>query len=518
MPTAAGSRTFGVSYHVQHAAPCWGDPTRYTVHQRRLLRRRCDIDAQELKRLVAADEGPLLEFKPADARPTEFATTLAALANGEGGTLLVAIGEREARPVIDGIPNPKLTLDHLYTAATLCSPRFDLLPPERVEVDGRLVFVVTVLEGLQDAYSVDGRFLARGGSFRRTLDADEIRSLLNRRGRLAYDAALVPGATSAHLDDLRVRAFAARFPSGSDMVIDDLLEARQLLARPAGEPDGERRPTVAGLLLLGSHPQQFLPHARMTVVRYAGTTMGERFLARELEGPIPAQLEAATSWLATTMLHAVALRGFGRTDVDEYPLDALREVVLNALVHRDFLLTGDRVRLYLFSDRCEIVSPGHLGGPMRLDNLLTERWSRNAVLVQGLIALNIMEELGFGLNRVVAQMQAEGLPPPEFQQTEGTFVVTLRGRGASLLHEFGAQPATPATARHPTRASRATRQAWALDRLRTQGPLTVRTLAATQGISEDTALRDLRDLVAQGLIEARGETNNRHYVLRLDQH
>lgn len=463
---------------------------------------------------MAAGEGPLLEFKPADARPTEFATTLAALANGEGGTLLIGIVERGDHPSIEGIPNPKLTLDHLYTAATLCSPRMELPPPERVEVGGRLVFVVAVPEGLRDAYSVDGRFVARGGSFRRTLDADGIRSLLGRRGRFAYDASVVPGATRAHLDEARARAFAARFPSGAAMALDDLLEARQLLARPPGDPAGARAPTAAGLLLLGAHPQQFLPQARVAVVRYAGTAMGERFLARELEGPIPAQLEAAAAWLATTMLHAVELRGSGRADVDEYPADALRELVLNALAHRDYLLTGDRVRIYLFGDRCEIVSPGQLGGPMRLDNLLTERWSRNGALVQGLIALGAMEELGFGLDRVAARMRAEGLPPPEFRQTEGTFVATLRGRGTHLLREFGPRQATPTA---PARATREARQAWALDHLRTQGPLTARAFAAAQGVSEDTALRDLRDLVDQGLVEARGVTNNRQYVLHLDR-
>jgi len=472
------------------------------------------VDAHEVRRLVDEGEGPLLEFKPADARPVELATTLAALANAEGGTLIVGIREKEGAPVIEGIPNPKLTLDHLHTAATLCSPRFDLLPPTRVDVDGRLVLVVAVPDGLLDAYSVEGRFVARGGSFRRTLAADEIRSLLNSRGRFAYDTTIVPGATRAHLDDERVRAFAARFPSGAVMAADDLLEARRLLARSPEHPSGPRVPTVAGLLLLGAHPQQFLPQARVAVVRYAGPTMGERFLARELEGPIPAQLDAAAAWLATTMLHAVELKGFGRTDVDEYPIDSLREIVLNALVHRDYLATGDRVRIYLFSDRCEVVSPGRLAGPMRLDNLLIERWSRNGALVQGLTALGIMEELGFGLDRVTRQFMDEGLPPPEFRQTDATFVVTLRGRGARMLEE--AAPARVTSAARTSRTTRAARQAWALDHLRTTGALTARAFATAQGISEDTALRDLRDLVDRRLVEARGATNNRHYVLRVD--
>lgn len=123
------------------------------------------INAREVKRLVAQGEGPLLEFKPGDERPLGLATTLAALANAEGGTLVVGITERmldgRVVSVIEGVNDPKRALDHLHTAAGLCDPKMDLLPPERVVVDGRTVLVVTIPEGLADAYSVEGRFQAR---------------------------------------------------------------------------------------------------------------------------------------------------------------------------------------------------------------------------------------------------------------------------------------------------------------------------------------------------------------------
>jgi ATP-dependent DNA helicase RecG len=471
------------------------------------------IDAREVLRLVASGEGPLLEFKPGDTRPSELASTLAALANAEGGTLVLGVAERCGQAMIEGVADAKLALDHLYTAAGLCSPRFPLLPPEHVNVDGRTVLVVTIPDDQDNAYSVDGRYQVRGGSYRRTLAGDEILSLLNRRGRFSYDATIVPGATRAHLDEQLVRAYAARFRSGKRMATDALLEARGLLAHPAGDPQAPAVPTVAGLLLLGTFPQQFLPQARVAVVRYAGPKMGERFLARELEGPLPAQLDAAEAWLATSMLHAVELQGLGRTDTDEYPLEAVREIILNALVHRDYSLGGDRVRIYLFgTDRLEVHSPGRLGGPMRLDNLLSLRWSRNRVLVQGLIALGIMEELGFGLDRVTEALAAESLPAPQFQETEGTFVVTLRGHGARLraptLPAHPTRPAIPLVAPTP-----ADRQAWILDYLRTVGPLSPRAYAAALGISLDTAQRDMRELVRQGRVQAQGTTHDRRYTL-----
>jgi len=121
-----------------------------------------------VKRLVAEnDEGQLLEFKPAEERPS----SLAALANAEGGTLIYGVAERvvDGRKVhvIDGVPDVKIATDHLYTATELCTPKFALPEPERLDGDGRAVLVVTVPEGFGQVYGVEGRYVAREGSPRR---------------------------------------------------------------------------------------------------------------------------------------------------------------------------------------------------------------------------------------------------------------------------------------------------------------------------------------------------------------
>jgi ATP-dependent DNA helicase RecG len=485
---------------------------------------RYTIDARELRRLIAEDdEGQFLEFKPADERPSSLATSLAAFANAEGGTLIVGIAERtlDGRKVhvIEGVPDVKLAIDHLYTAAELCTPKFELPAPERLDVDGRTVLVVTVPEGLGQVYGVEGHYLAREGSHRRALTPEEIRTLLSRRGLFAFDRQPVPGATRDRLDPKLVRAFVSRFRSGRRMDAEALLESRELLVRPKGAPTGPLVPSVAGLLLLCADPQRFFPQARVAVVQYADTKMGESFLKREIEGPVPAQLEEAEAWLARATLRAVELRGMGRTDREEYPREALREAVLNALAHRDYSLRGDRIRIYAFSDRMEVHSPGGLGGPMRLENLLEKRWSRNATLVQGLVTLDIIEELGFGLDRMVAAMAAAGLPAPVFANNGDTFVVTLYGAGASLLKGSVPERSEEARARSPAldqprRRALKERHSWVLDYLRTVGPISTRAYAEAMGVSPDTALNDLRALARRGLVDARGTTRDRQWVLR----
>jgi len=479
------------------------------------------------------DEGQVLEFKPAEERPSSLATSLAAFANADGGTLLVGIAERTDAGgykvhVVEGVPDVKIATDHLYTAAEMCTPKYDLATPERIDIGGKTVLAVTVPEGLGQVYAVEGRYVAREGSHRRALTPDEIRALLSRRGLFAYDRLPAPGATRADLDAALVREFVGLFRSGRRMGVDALLTSRELLVRPDGAPDGPLVPSVAGILLLGTHPQQFFPQARVAVVQYAGTTMGESFLKREIEGTVPTQLDEAEAWLVRNTLHAVTLRGMDRIDRDEYPREALREAVLNALAHRDYSQRGDRVRIYAFADRVEVHSPGALGGPMRLDNLLVRRWSRNATLVQGLAALDIIEELGFGLDRMVAAMADGGLPAPVFTEIGDTFVVTLYGAAAQLRASIAVtgrdeceghgEHATAAAGASSTAtpSAQVERQAWVLDHLRTVGPITAREYAAARGISPATALRDLRDLVKRGLAQASGTTNDRRYSLRVD--
>lgn len=419
--------------------------------------------------------------------------------------------------VIEGVPDVKIVTDHLYTAAELCTPKLELPAPERIEVNGRTVLVVTVPEGLAQVYGVEGHYLAREGSHRRALTPDEIRTLLSRRGLFTFDRLPVPGATRDHLDPALVAAFTALFRSGGRMGADALLTSRELLVHPEGAPSGTLVPSVSGILLLCPDPQRFFPQARVAVVQYAGIQMGERFLKREIEGPVPVQLEEAMAWLERVSLHAVELRGARRIDRVEYPREALREAVLNALAHRDYSLRGDRIRIYAFADRIEVHSPGGLGGPMRLDNLLEKRWSRNATLVQGLVALDIIEELGFGLDRMVAAMAEAGLPAPVFTDNGDTFVVTLYGAGASLLKDHeqeGSRTAARGRDKRPQRRSLEDRHAWVLDQLRTVGPISTRAYAEAMGVSPDTALNDLRVLAQRGMVDSRGTTRDRRWVLR----
>ena len=126
----------------------------------------------------------------------------------------------------------------------------------------------------------------------------------------------------------------------------------------------------------------------------------------------------------------------------------MREAIVNAVAHRDYAIRGDDIRVLMFSDHMEVYSPGRLPGHVTLDNLVTERFSRNEAIVQALSDLGFVERLGYGIDRMVASMAEAGLPPPTFEETVAGFRVTLRGRGEELVSleaapALGQSPAQP---------------------------------------------------------------------------
>lgn len=109
--------------------------------------------------------GLFLEFKPAKDRSGSLATSLAGFANAEGGTLIYGVAERvvdgRKTDVIEGVPDVKIATDHLYTAATLYTPKLMLPAPEQIDVAGKTVLAVTIAEGLGQVYGVEGRYVVR---------------------------------------------------------------------------------------------------------------------------------------------------------------------------------------------------------------------------------------------------------------------------------------------------------------------------------------------------------------------
>ena len=322
-----------------------------------------------LPEALSAGPDHLLDWFPENVSVSQLAETLAGMANGQGGQVLLGIARRSG--LISGIQDVEKTLDRVFQAIIQVEPVLVLPIPRSHHIDGQDILVVDIPAGLPNVYTIDGRFLVRAGRQTRTMTPSELRRLLMERGQLRFESQPVPGADRTDLDWELVEAYAERvdYPAGEPL--ETLLLRRGCLVPGKGSSAmGDIQLTNAAILLFGKYPQQWLPGASILAARFSGQNFAERFIKQDIRGTLPIQIRSAEAFLTDQMISEIQLDGLTHTRHTEYPQAAVRELLVNAVAHRDYNLQGDCVHLNLFADHLEIQSPGGLPGPITLDNML----------------------------------------------------------------------------------------------------------------------------------------------------
>lgn len=457
----------------------------------------------DLRALLAAGSNEHVALMSARASQRQLAETLTALANTHGGLVIMekAAGEATA----GGAEQPGSGLELIDAALLAPDPPLITPLPETVAVDGQTLWVVQIPAGLPHVYSLKGQYLVRSGRHNRAMQADELRRLLINRSEASFEAHTPAGATRDDLDADRIAAYQdlLSLPTTAQPSAT-LLISRGCLVETA---DGQH-PTVAGLLLLGREPQRWLRSATLTCVRYPGETMSDAFVREDVGGVLPDQIRRAEAFVAANMRRGARLRNLAREETLEYPIAVVREAIVNAIAHRDYSIRGDDIRVLMFSDRLEVYSPGRLPGHITLDNLVEERFSRNEAIVQVLAEMGFIERLGYGIDRMIAACEREGLPKPLFAETAAGFKVTIYGHGPALI---GAPPPSSLWAQLRLNP----RQEKALTFLQTNRRITshdYQTLCPDA--SAETLRRDFAELVDRSILLKIGEKRATYYVLK----
>jgi ATP-dependent DNA helicase RecG len=471
------------------------------------IRRRTNYSSDDLAALLAGGPGERSVFLPARTGRQVVAESLAALANADGGAVVLGVSARGAPQA--GIDVQALR-DLVLDAALQTDPPLILPSPQALEDAAGPVVVVQVPEGLPHVYSLKGVYWTRTGSNNRPLTTAELRQLLLDRAESGYESKAGDGATLADLDEGRVNRYLDQVGLPPDADAVQALLSRGCVTRLGGDglPAAEPAPTVAGLLLFGRDPQRFLRSAEVICVRYAGENMGDEFVRQDLGGTLADQARQAEAFVSTNMRRGMRIRGLAREETTEYPLPVVREAIVNAIAHRDYSIRGEGIRVLMFSDRLEVYSPGRLPGHVTLANLKDERYSRNEAIVAVLSDMGYIERLGYGIDRMIATMQDAGLPAPLFEETSAGFRVTLRSASPDLV-----SPA-PQTQQW-SHSFLNERQEAALAHIRQHGRITNGDLAELYpDVHPETIRRDLADLVERNLLLRIGSKRATYYILK----
>lgn len=450
----------------------------------------------------------------AEPDPALMAETLVAFANSDGGTIVPGF-DAAGRPI--GHIMPEDVESALRAAAARTVPPVQAMI-ESADAGGSGPALIVRVPRSGELHSlVDGRVLVRVGAENRPLGGEEIRHLASSKSVGDFEAEMVAGATVDDLDPAIIDEYIEKREARTRRRI---ASTREQLLREVGALDLRSRPTVTGVLLFGRNPQAFLPHSGVVFVKFPGVEArsdegrvgyGRR---EEIGGPLARVVENAWRVVYEEMRVGAVVKGLERQEVLEYPETAVREALVNAVAHRDYRLKGRRIEIRKFADRLEINSPGGLAGYITLDNIIEEHFSRNPRIVQGLLQWGYIEELGFGVDRMIEDLTSAGHPPPKFGAQAHAFTVTMsnhRDRRPVAAVATGATLATAVAGQITVNE----RQARALVYLRSHGRITNRDFQTLcPDVSPETLRADLADLVDKGVAMRVGEKKGTYYILK----
>jgi len=388
----------------------------------------------EIRAQLSAGEDSLAEFKElrieqgtvTSPNTESFAGELVAFANADGGVIFLGVSDSG---VVQGIPDDavgKVEAWLVNVATSNCDPpirpvirRLRLPAPLGTP---KLVLLCEVRKSLYVHRTAGGRWYVRVGSQKRDLTAHELSRLLQQRGRsYVFDEQAVMTAT---LEDLDRSALERYFVAPAAIPQPDLWRNTKVVTRD--DSDGDR-PTVAGLLAFGKEVRSHLPSAYVEAAVYAGTRLDSEYLnhAESIEGPVPQQIDRAVEFVDRFMLRP-ARKPSGRKDYPQYSKGTVHEAIVNAVAHRDYSLSGAKIRLYLFDDRMEIYSPGSLPNTLTLESMPFRVFTRNQLLVSFLsrmrsatTGLAFLESRGEGVRRILEEGERFSGRRPEYRLLDG---------------------------------------------------------------------------------------------------
>ena len=384
-------------------------------------------------------EKQYIELKEAaGGTPQKLYDTLSSFSNQIGGGIIIfGIAEDTGYEVVgvyDAQDLQKKVMEQSLQMEPVVRPLFTV-----AQIEDKLVVSAEVSEC--DIYDKPCFYKGAGrlrGSYIRIGDSDqpmteyEIYSYEAFKRRIHDELRAVDRATMEHLNKDNVTEYLIKLRRQKQNLIN--LDDKRILETQGISQDGF--PTLAGIMLLGEYPQEFFPQLSVTAMVVQGKEIGElgddgeRFIDnKRIEGTISQMLESTLAFVRRNMkVKTIVIEEGFRSDKPEYPIKAVREIILNALIHRDYSVHTERspVRLVMYEDRLELENPGGLYGRITIDDLgKAAADTRNPYLAGALEILIDTENRFSGIPTVIAELKKAGMPAPVFIDRRGVFKVVF---------------------------------------------------------------------------------------------
>lgn len=368
------------------------------------------MTVSELHEIISRGEDSKTQFKRQFNSIDGLAVEIAAMLNSEGGKILVGVSDQGE---IIGVKDIRRLNQWISNA---CSQKID--PPasvttENLKLDGKLMIVINVPLGTDKPYAVNKTaFWVKVGADKRRATREELRRLMKASGAFYADEMPLAHTILADLDLFRFRSFCKRQYDQEieqlDASAERILSNLKLVKSPYL--------TLAGLLLFGKEPQRMRPQLMVKGVTFIGDSLGgtEYLDSEDIGSTLSDQFKDTIGFLKRNLRKRQNAQNFNFPGILEIPEIALEEAVVNALVHRDYLINSS-IRVFVFDSRVEIISPGALPNAATIETIKAGiQMVRNPVLVSFVPKLELpYRGLGSGVPRMIEECRKANLPEPE---------------------------------------------------------------------------------------------------------
>ncbi|MBX3110268.1 MAG: putative DNA binding domain-containing protein [Fimbriimonadaceae bacterium] len=419
--------------------------------------------------------------------PEQLAAEMASFANGEGGTIFIGVNDQGEAKGLDAEDVARINQLISNTASQgVKSPL--VVQTENVPLEsGRVVILLKVPKGFDKPYfDKNGVIWLRVGADKRRVNTkEELRRLFQVSDQFHGDELPTKAGIEA-LDKLRFRDFL-RDKRGEEFP-DDLGERLRLLqGMSLATEDGKLN--LAGVLLFGERPQQYKPQFVTKAIHYPGTTVAtlDYVDSEDFEGPLQSQYEGALAFIKRNLRNIQAGRGVNSPGTLEIPPVVFEELLVNALIHRDYLISAP-IRIFVFDDRVEIISPGHLPDNLTVESILHRNPRHRNPILASYVAEGLLpyKGLGTGVPRAVASW-----PKIDFldDRERDLFVATAR---RELITALGSEKGSEKSSER------------ILNLLRQDGEATTTQLAEALGLSRRAVEKHIAALKIAGRLKRIG--------------
>ena len=394
-------------------------------------------------------ESRKLEFKRQLPVKSDILKTIVAFANGAGGELIIGVSDRDRE--ILGVKDPLLMEEKISNMV------FDGIQPfvspyiSVMNVDSKPILIVKILPGMDRPYFIKSKGIEKGayiriGSSNRQATPEMADELRRQARGIMFESEIDITKGVNDLDDSSLSTFFNAI--GQSRYTKETLRKWRILQTN----NGDYFPTVAGLVLFGKRDLLDYDFAVIRLTRYQGTTLNNISETREYGIPLIDAVDPVCQDIIGFLRKESYLKGARRLEQTVIPTFAIREAVVNAIVHRDYSMTGSSIKINVFDDRLEVNSPGILFGNLDIADIGTGLSEcRNRSIVRVFRRLNYMEELGTGIARIIELYREKGLKQPEFSEQGRHFRAVLPQHSGSennqeriyeLLKEMGSAGAS----------------------------------------------------------------------------